>query len=451
MQNAPILWIDNDPSVKDVVSHAPALQEMGIQWAGVGSEVLDAVGSGRYGLVIMDGRMVNPSEAAVLEAASRPGNATPVILTTAQGSVRNAVAAMQAGAADYLLKPFSPEALAAAVQRACLPAKAPPVTAGRDRGGLVPTEKGMISRNAQIARLLEVARNVASSKATVLILGESGTGKELLASFIHRHSDRDGRPFVAMNCAALPDTLAESELFGHEKGAFTGAVQRKTGKFELADAGTLLLDEISEMPLGLQAKLLRVLQERNVDRVGGKSPIPVDVRIIAACNQDLEKAVSRGDFREDLYYRINVIPLTLPPLRRRRDDIPLLAAHFLEKFNRINNRQVTGISSGAMDCMMCHTWKGNIRELENVMERAVLINRGGKLRAEDLMLGTAAPVQRSAADIRPGVSVREMEQALIRSTLDELNGNRTRAAEMLGISIRTLRNKLREYKEKEAA
>ena len=285
----------------------------------------------------------------------------------------------------------------------------------------------------------------------MLILGESGTGKELLASFIHRKSRRAKGPFVAMNCAALPDTLAESELFGHEKGAFTGAIHRKTGKFELAHGGTLMLDEISEMPLGLQAKLLRVLQERRVDRVGGREPVAVDVRVVAASNQDLTQAVNEGRFREDLFYRLNVIPLTLPPLRQRKADIGLLAEYFMQKYCGINGRSLEGFSKEALDQLHGSRWRGNIRELENVMERAVLICTGDRIRPEDLMLTPVGTAGHSPVSIEPGVSVREMEQALIASTLQQVNGNRTHAAEMLGISIRTLRNKLREYKEKDAA
>ncbi|MBI9085885.1 MAG: sigma-54-dependent Fis family transcriptional regulator [Desulfobacterales bacterium] len=454
MNSTPILWIDNDPVIREMPAHMPVLQDRGVRWADGGTDFLADIGAGRFSLVIVDERVCRCPAMAVVKAAETAQPMTPVILTTAEGSVRNAVAALQAGAADYLLKPFSPDILSAAIHRIGSPEGAPPPATGATspRSGLTPTDKPILTTNDLMARLLDMARKVAPSLATVLILGESGTGKELLAAFIHRHSRRSNQPFVAMNCAALPDTLAESELFGHEKGAFTGAIHRKIGKFELAHGGTLMLDEISEMPLGLQAKLLRVLQERLVDRVGGKEPVPVDVRVIAASNQDLAQAVADGRFREDLYYRLNVIPLTLPPLRHRRDDIAMLADHFFEKYCRLNDRKLAGLSPEALAALARHRWQGNVRELENVMERAVLISAGDRVMPDDLMLGPIVAGNREAVvAIEAGVSVREMEQALIASTLCKVNGNRTHAAEMLGISIRTLRNKLQEYKEKEAA
>lgn len=453
MNSTPILWIDNDPVVREMPAHMPVFQDRGVRWADGGADLLADIGAGRFSLVIVDERVCRCPAMAVVEAAGAVQPATPVILTTAEGSVRNAVAALQAGAADYLLKPFSPDVLAAAIGRLSPSTGSHPTAAGASspRSGLTPSDKPILTANATMTGLLDLARRVAPSLATVLILGESGTGKELLAAFIHCHSRRTNQPFVAMNCAALPDTLAESELFGHEKGAFTGAIHRKIGKFELAHGGTLMLDEISEMPLGLQAKLLRVVQERQVDRVGGKEPVPVDVRIIAASNQDLAQAVADGRFREDLYYRLNVIPLTVPPLRHRRDDVAMLAGHFLEKYARRNDRNLTGLSPEALDALARHRWPGNVRELENVMERAVLISSGDQVTPEDLMLGPGVSGNRGPVAIEAGVSVREMEQRLIASTLSKVNGNRTHAAEMLGISIRTLRNKLQEYKEKDAA
>jgi transcriptional regulator with PAS, ATPase and Fis domain len=294
-----------------------------------------------------------------------------------------------------------------------------------------------------------MAQNIAPSRATVLIQGESGTGKELFAGFIHHHSRQTQGPYVAVNCAALPEHLAESELFGHEKGAFTGAVSRKTGKFESAEKGTIVLDEISEMPVALQAKLLRVLQEREIDRVGGSRPVPVDTRVIAISNVDLKKAVADGKFREDLFYRVNVVPLTIPPLRERKDDIPLLADYFLEKYSSMNARQTPRISEDAASLLRNHEWYGNVRELENTIERAVLIGNGEMILPEHLILGGALGDVHPAASsgIGTGTTVREMEKQLIVKTLKEVNENRTRAAELLGISIRTLRNKLREYRQ----
>ena len=311
------------------------------------------------------------------------------------------------------------------------------------------TPKHSIVTGSEVMRnVLTLARRVADSTATVLIQGESGTGKELLARFIHRHSNRQTGPFVAMNCAALPEQLAESELFGYEKGAFTGAAHARSGKFELAHQGTLLLDEISEMPLPLQVKLLRVLQEKEVDHIGGCQPIPVDVRIVATTNRDLREMVSKSEFREDLYFRIRVIPITMPPLRERKDDLELLCGFFLEKFcppTRVPQPQFTRM---AMKQMVDYSWPGNVRELENTVERALLISDGPHIGSEHLLLdrdlNEPSILEKSSL---VGMTVKEMEQRLIGQTLKHVNDNRTYAAKMLGISIRTLRNKLREYHE----
>ena len=312
-----------------------------------------------------------------------------------------------------------------------------------------PIGKEIITRNRKFQDILSRARSVAPSTATILIQGESGTGKELLAAYVHHHSRNPRAPYVAINCAALPDTLAESELFGHEKGSFTGAIGRKIGKFELAKKGTVVLDEISEMPLPLQAKLLRVLQEKEIDRIGGTRPIPIDARVIAISNIDLKTAVTEGKFRQDLYYRINVIPLTLPPLRERKEDIALLAGYFLKNYCLANQKKINEIDDIAMKILTNYSWKGNIRELENTMERAVLISEGGIILPEHLLLDITENESASEASfpVNAGYTVREMEKKLIFRTLEDVNDNRTHAAELLGISIRTLRNKLREYRE----
>jgi transcriptional regulator with PAS, ATPase and Fis domain len=307
-------------------------------------------------------------------------------------------------------------------------------------------KKKIITQDPEMLDILTMAKRVAKSEATVLILGENGTGKELLASFIHQKSPRHSGPMVAINCAALQDTLAESELFGHERGAFTGAFNRKEGRFELANQGTLLLDEVSELSVGLQAKILRALQEREIDRVGGQQPRPIDVRIIAVSNRDLLRAVQEGRFREDLFYRLNVLPITLPPLRNRKEDIPLLADFFLKKYSLVNNCNMTRLAPETCERMLAHTWPGNIRELENVVERAVLVGSGNTMLPEHLNLVQTAPSL--AASPRPQAkktTLKAMEMDLILDTLKACNDNRTRAAEYLGISIRTLRNRLREY------
>jgi transcriptional regulator with PAS, ATPase and Fis domain len=310
-----------------------------------------------------------------------------------------------------------------------------------------PEKHAIVTRSAVMLEVLGLARRVSNSTATVLIQGESGTGKELLARFIHGHSGRCQGTFVAMNCAALPEQLAESELFGYEKGAFTGATQLRPGKFELAHNGTLLLDEISEMPLSLQVKLLRVIQEKEVDHIGGRQPVPVDVRLVATTNRDLRKMVSLAEFREDLYYRLRVIPITLPPLRERKDDLEPLCACFIEKFRPPDRVPKPGFTPQALEQMLDYSWPGNVRELENTVERALLISDGPRIGPEYLLLDRdlKGPAISEKSNL-VGMTVKEMEQRLIGQTLQHVNDNRTHAAQMLGISIRTLRNKLREYR-----
>jgi two-component system response regulator FlrC len=324
-----------------------------------------------------------------------------------------------------------------------------------EAGGQVSNgDGGIIAGDRRMLQITGLAKGIAKSDATVLILGESGTGKELLARFIHRNSNRRGMPFVAMNCAAIPDALLESELFGYEKGAFTGADARRTGKFEMADGGTILLDEIGEMSLTLQAKLLRVLQERELDRIGGKAPVPLNIRVIATTNRDIRKEVEAGRFREDLYYRLNVFPVTLPPLRERRDDIALLAEHFLRRSAERNRKAIAAISQDAVLFLKGLPWKGNIRELENVVERAVLLCSGGTLRVEHFVIDGGEEYCMTAecgapdADFKSEMkgTVSDMERDLIIKRLEEFNGNRTKAAKALGISLRTLRNKLKTYR-----
>ncbi len=332
-------------------------------------------------------------------------------------------------------------------------------------------EGGIITRDPRMLQIIGLTRGIAKSDATVLILGESGTGKELLAKFIHKNSNRKGRPFIAVNCAAIPDALLESELFGYEKGAFTGADARRIGKFEMADSGTILLDEIGEMSLTLQAKLLRVIQERELDRIGGKAPVPLNIRVIATTNREIKKEVEAGRFREDLYYRLNVFPITLPPLRERKDDIPFLAEYFLHRSADRNSKDVNDISHDTLFFLKGLPWKGNIREFENAIERGVLLCEGKVLstehflpyeekgwhsslepfgsvilsEAKDLRDSSVAPLSQN--DKSNVGTVSDMERGLILNTLRDLNGNRTRAAEVLGISLRTLRNKLKIYRD----
>ena len=406
--------------------------------------LLQNIGGGDVDLVVIGSRDSLTFSIELLKEIKRISLHLPVILTASGVDSREVVTAMKSGADDFFIRPIDAEM----VKNLTWPvdnSRKQLFTQAED------DEFTIVTGNGTMERLLQTVRKVADSRASVLIQGASGTGKELVARYIHSCSHRRKNPFVAINCAALPATLLESELFGHEKGTFTGALGRKKGKFELADRGTLLLDEIGEMDYSLQAKLLRVLQERVVDRIGGTAPVPVDVRIIATTNANLEEMTHEGSFREDLYYRLNVIPLRLPPLEERLDDIPLLAEHFLRKYNAIDGKDVKGLTPEAVELLMNRSWRGNVRELENVIERALLMAEGTYLETEDFsMAGFQSHGGYSYQPRMPVLSLKEMEERVIFQTLDHTNDNRTHAAKILGISVRTLRNKLNEYKEKMA-
>ncbi len=453
MQTGTVLVVDDDPKIRSLIAEALAKKGFNTFQAAGGDEALDKMVTNHTCLMITDVKMPDMSGIELLRRVKQRAPELPVLIVTGYGSIRNAAEAMQEGACDYLLKPFSMETLVLAVEKALDSVR------GLGRGGTLQRpaaagpRKKIITRDPCLLALLESAANVAPSNATVLIQGESGTGKELLASYIHHHGLNPDGPYVAVNCASLPENLAESELFGHEKGAFTGAFSRKTGKFEQAAHGTIVLDEIGEMPLALQAKLLRALQEREIDRIGGQAPVPVDARVIVISNRDLREAVAQGAFRQDLYYRVNVIPLTVPPLRQRRDDILLLAEHFLARFSARYGKCMTRVSSRAGAILLNNPWRGNVRELENAMERAVLMGSGDRLLPEHLFLEDqgAPPAVETKSTCAPsaGVTLRDMEKRLIFETLDKVSDNRTHAARMLGISIRTLRNKLKQYREEQ--
>lgn len=414
-----------------------------------GAEALEVLDKTSVDLIISDMRMPVITGEELLVKVKEKNVQVPMILITAYGTISQAVVAMKNGATDFITKPFSSEDLEYAVSRALRLDRKPQPQAAKETTAKPSREQSIaiVTNDPAFKQLLEIATVIAASSASVLIQGESGTGKELIARLIHAASPRRANPFVAVNCAALPGNLLESELFGHEKGAFTGAVTTKIGKFELAEQGTILLDEISEMEQVLQAKLLRVLQEREVDRVGSAKPIPIDVRVVATTNRTIIDSVKKGEFREDLYYRLNVVPLYVPPLRERKGDIKLLAEHFIRKFS---NGKINHLSSDLIARLENHSWPGNVRELQNASERAVLLSGGGELKADHFLLGSMSAGTRVVSEgddlrISSGMTVADAEKKLIQETLRVTENNKTKAAELLGISIRTLRNKLHEY------
>jgi len=433
-----------EDTYEERVALCDALKDWGFNVTTVvdGVKALAKLRAGQYDLVITDLRMPKLDGIGLLTKIKEQQNNIPVILVSGYGAVESAVEAIKLGAFDFVVKPFPLRAMESLVRRAA--GQRPSSLAG---DGSRVFESSIVTKNREMLRLLDLAKTVADSKAPVFLQGESGTGKELFARYIHHESARRHKPFVAVNCAALPEGLLESELFGHERGSFTGAVSKKLGKFELARGSSIFLDEVSEMHIHLQAKLLRVLQESEIDRVGGLSPIPIDVRVVASTNQDLESAIKAKKFRPDLYYRLNVIPIKLPPLRDRKDDILLLAEHFIKKYNKIDGRDVKGLTKDAAQSLVQMQWPGNVRELENLVERAVLLCQGDLIDKEDLFLGEQPPVVADRSFPLTG-SLKEMERKMIFHTLDQTDGNRTHAAEILGVSVRTLRNKLNEYRKR---
>lgn len=442
-----VLIVDDEPSMRAALSET--VRRLGYQVRGAidGADAIEQLERLKPWLVVTDLKMPRLNGLELVKAIKQKAPHTFIILMTAYGTVETAVEAMKYGANDYILKPFSTDLL----ERVILNLQATTATDEQESPATLEA-RAILTQDPGMIRLLTTLEGVAASQATVLISGESGTGKELLARYIHARSPRAHRPFVALNCAALPDSLLESELFGHERGAFTGAIQKKLGKFEMAHTGTLFLDEISEMNLGLQSKLLRVLQEREVDRIGGREPVPVNIRVIATTNRSLYHEVTQGRFREDLFYRLNVFPVTVPPLRERPGDIPLLARHFLRVSAQRNSLAMPTLSERAVADLQCRPWKGNVRELENVMERAILVASGSAVDVNHLLPGDGTVLVRETETVEsilpPSAhgSLWEMERDLIFKTLARVKENRTHAAKELGISIRTLRNKLREYR-----
>jgi len=445
-----ILVVEDDEFVARFIQEVLQDKRVEAEFISDGFEAAQVLEKEEFDILITDMKLPGMTGFQLLKRVKEISPSTLVVVMTAYASVQDAVRVMKEGAFDYIPKPFSPEELELILQRAqrhitLLQENRALRSALRGKGV---GEFGIIGRDPKMLKIFDAIERIARTKATVLISGESGTGKELVAEAIHNQSPWRNKPFIKVNCAALPEGLLESELFGHEKGAFTGAHTTKRGKFELADGGTILLDEISEIKPQLQAKLLRVLQSQEFERVGGVQPIKVDVRVIATTNRKLEEAIRAGQFREDLYYRLNVVRIHVPPLRERMGDVPLLAMHFLKKFCKECGRQIKGISKEALEKLTHYPWPGNVRELENCIEQAVIMARGALLEEEDITLaGVMLDGEAEYIRVPFGRPLSEVEREVILYTLNRVGGNRTKTARILGISVRTLRNKLREYRE----
>jgi DNA-binding NtrC family response regulator len=429
-----LLIVDDESAMRMALEASFRQSGWQVATAGGVAEGIAAFRQDPCGLVVTDMRMGDGDGLQLMQGIRQMAAHTPVIFLTAYGNVNEAVYAIQEGACDYLVKPVPFERLKQAVQRIL------------DRNSCEQLKnQEFIGSSANFRTLLTNARRVAQTDADVLVEAESGTGKELLARMIHNFSPRANRPFVAINCSAFPESLLESELFGHVRGAFTGATASKAGKFQLADGGTLLLDEIGEMPLTLQPKLLRVLQEREVDRLGDTHPFPINVRVLATTNRSLTELIDKGMFRSDLYYRLNVVPLTIPPLRERRSDIPELAEYFLRKYEPKAQRGRFSISPELLAQFCSYDWPGNIRELENAVRRGLALAHGTILEADAIRSDAGVRPISTTERPKPGQTLEAVERKLLETTLRATGGNRTHAAEMMGVSLRTIRNKIREY------
>jgi two-component system response regulator AtoC len=444
-----LLVVDDEEVIRDLLRETFLRKGYTVTTASHGKEALTKLNKEDFNLVVTDIRLPDISGMKILSESKKKYPDMGVIMITAYGSIKNAVKAMKQGAFDYITKPFNLEEMELVVDKFFSFQNLV------DENAYLRSEldkkfnyENIIGNSEPMKRVFEAIRMVANSKATILLQGASGTGKELVARAIHYNSDRKHNPFITTNCAALPEGLVESELFGHEKGAFTGAYKTTKGRFELADGGTLLLDEVSEISPALQAKLLRVIQEREIERVGGGQPIPVNVRIVATTNRDLKHEVEEGNFREDLYYRLNVVPIYLPTIAERQEDIPLLVQYFLKKYAEENYRPVKQISEKAMLALTTREWPGNVREIENTIERAIVMTGIDVqvLNIEHLMFPEIIRRSRPSQVSDLPITLREAEKSLIIQALNGNEQNRTKAADQLGISVRTLRNKLNEYR-----
>lgn len=449
-----ILVVDDEMLVRTFLAETLRRKNLDVTTAENGTKAISLIKDNVYDMVITDMKMPDVTGIDVLRKVKEVSPSTIVVVITAFGSIENAVEAMRLGAFNYLIKPFSPDTIEAVIEKA------------REHLSLVEENQYLrqqvstgggrsapqvIGDSFVIKHIMDDVIRVAKSNATVFITGESGTGKEVIAHAIHYNSLRSNKPFIKVNCAAVPDTLIESEFFGHEKGSFTGANSKRLGRFELANGGTLLLDEVTEIPLPLQAKLLRVLQEQEFERVGGTKPVKVDVRIISTSNRDIKQAIADKTLREDLYYRLNVVPIHLPALRERREDIVPLANYFIQKMCTENHKELKKSTPEAQKKLMDYNWPGNVRELANIIERAVVMDGGKLIAPEHLYLDSGTQLIKTGAgtsadyNLPVGMTLDELEKRMIIETLHAQHNNRTRTAEVLGISIRTLRNKLHEY------
>jgi DNA-binding NtrC family response regulator len=441
-EKPPILIIDDEADMQETLksilkkSYAP-------QAASSGEEGLKEIRSGNFALVLLDIRMPRKDGLAVLSEIKEFDASLPVIMVTASKDIKSAVEAMKLGAEDFISKPFEVEELLAIVEKT-LKKRQLEIENKALKEVLAESETycDLIGKSPQIGKIKELIKQIAPTDSTVLITGESGTGKEIAAKALHKISPRKNKPFIAINCAAIPENLLESELFGHERGAFTGALERRLGKFELADQGTIFLDEIGCMSPAMQSKLLRVLEDQIIERVGGTSPIQVDVRVISATNIDFKKHISEGKFREDLYYRLNVIPVQMPPLRERKEDLPLFIAYFLEMYNKELNKKIKSLTPAAQSLLSSYDFPGNVRELRNIIERAVALCRGDLI-AEENLLGltvSAEPTLSIAKTLKDACD--EFERNYIRGALKAVGGNQSKAAQALGVARTTLSSKI---------
>jgi len=445
-----ILVVDDEANAREAL--AELLEDDGYETetAADGEKALAMLERFRPNVVLTDLKMPNLDGIGLIERGRPRAPATAFIVMTAFGSIENAVEAIKMGAENYLTKPLDLAAVSALVDRAMEKSLLVSETVElRRRLDERFSFDRILGVHPSMQRLLKTVAQVAASRATVLVHGESGTGKELIAAAIHQNSPRRSKPFVKLNCAALAETLLESELFGHERGAFTGATGRREGRFMKADGGTLFLDEVSEIPLAVQVKLLRFLQEREFERVGGNETLRVDVRVVAATNRVLEERVESGEFREDLFYRLNVVQLDVPPLRARRSDIPILAEHFLGKFAEENGRALAGFTDDALLALRLYPWPGNVRELENAIERAVVLTEGTRIEAVNLPSAQGQGDQQDLGVMIPGIRLEELERMAIERTMDAVGGSTSKAAEILGISRRKIQYRLKEWAQRD--